>query len=174
MTIEKLDKKLLKVYNAGIDDNFVAFCNEHVNSYPVAPDLIGPMNEYFDRCEDSLITFCGGFAEKLGPLVDFANNMKKREIESGRWKDIYPEIGAAASLIAMRADETMTEGGMPQDNTNNLMLCMGLFTYAVIACNDCFKAQDYRHIFCLAWWIYFGKILSEPVDVEEHGKGLPS
>ena len=174
MTIEELEKKLQKVEKSEIDDRFIAFCNEHIPSYPVSMDLGEAMNEYFDRCEDALMVFCGGYKEHLKELGTAAIQMKRQEIASGKWNGIYSEIGAAASLIAMRADHALSESNVEQTNTQSLMLSIGLFTYAVIACNDYFKPEDYRYIFCLAWWIYFGKILSVPVDKDDASKGLPS
>lgn len=165
MTIEKLDKQLQKVFDTDVDDKFIEFCNKFIPQYPVAPEYADAMSQYLERCQDAIVTFCGGYKDKLGPIVDYANQMKKREVESGRWIDDEPRMSLASIHIARCASDTMSDGGMPMDNTNNLMLCIGLFTYATIACNDCFKAEDFRYIFCRAWWVYFGKILSEPVEI---------
>lgn len=158
--IEALDRELQKLYDSDIDDDFISFANDIIPQYPVSADLGPAANEYGDRMEDALMIFSGSHEKELGRFGVAARTMKEQEVRSGKWNGIYPEVGAAATVVAIRTDEGLRKSGIDQVNTQSIMNCIGLYTYAAIACNDCFKPSDFRKIFVAAWFIYFGKILS--------------
>ncbi|MBQ0093825.1 MAG: hypothetical protein KBS36_04220 [Bacteroidales bacterium] len=162
MKIEDLDRELQKVYETDIDDDFINFANDIIPMYPVYEDLGPAANEYGDRMEDALMIFSGSHEKELGSFGAAARTMKEQEVRSSKWNGMYPEVGAAAMVVAIRTDEGLRQSGIDQVNTQSIMNCIGLYTYAVIACNDCFKPGDFRKIFVAAWFIYFGKILSQP------------
>lgn len=162
MKIEDLDRELQKIYESEVDEDFINFANDIVPSYPVAVELCSAADECEDKMEDALMVFCGAYEKELGEFGEIIGKMKAQEIRSGKWNGIYPEIGAAATIVAIRTDEGLREAGYEQDHTQSIMTCIGLYTYAAIACNDCFKPSDFRKIFVAAWSIYFGKILSQP------------
>lgn len=161
--IVDLDRELQKLYEADIDDDFVRFANDIVPQYPVSADLASAAGEYADRMEDALMIFSGSHEKELGGFGVAVRKMKEQEMRSGKWNGMYPEVGAAATVVAIKTDEGLRESGFEQDDTHSIMTSIGLFTYAVIACNDCFKPSDFRKIFVIAWCIYFGKILCVPV-----------
>ena len=162
--IEDLDKELQKLYETEVDDDFISFANDIIPQYPVSEDLGPAVNEYGDRMEDALMIFSGSHEKELGDFGVVISKMKEQEIRSGKWNEMYPEVGAAATVVAIKTDEGLRESDFEQDDTQSIMTCIGLYTYAAIACNDCFKPSDFRKIFVAAWFIYFGKILSIPAD----------
>lgn len=162
MKIEDLDRELQKLYDSDIDDDFISFANGIVSDYPVSADLTSVANECEDRMEDDLMIFSGSHEKELGGFGVAVRKMKEQEIRSGKWNGMYPEVGAAGTVVAIKTDEGLRESGIEQDNTQSIMTCIGLYTYTAIACNDCFKPSDFRKIFVAAWFIYFGKILSQP------------
>lgn len=164
MKIEDLNRELQKLYDSDIDDDFISFANDIVPQYPVSADLASAASEYADRMEDALMIFSGSHEKELGGFGVAVRKMKEQEIRSGKWNGMYPEVGAAGTVVAIKTDEGLRESGIEQDNTQSIMTCIGLYTYAVIACNDCFKPSDFRKIFVIAWSIYFGKILSIPAE----------
>ncbi|MBQ0123557.1 MAG: hypothetical protein KBS58_01765 [Bacteroidales bacterium] len=162
MKIEDLDRKLQNLYKTEVDDDFINFANDIVQQYPMAEELCSAVNECQDKLEDALMIFCGGYEKELGEFGTVVRKMKEQEIRSGKWNGIYPEVGVAATIVAIRTDEGLREAGYEQDDTQSIRNCIGLFAYSAIACNDCFKPSDFLKIFVAAWFIYFGKILSQP------------
>lgn len=45
------------------------------------------------------------------------------------------------------------------ENPEHLQLVVGLYCYAEVACNDCFKVKDFRKLFVAAWFIYYSTVL---------------
>lgn len=162
--IEDLDRELQKLYETDIDEDFISFANDIVPQYPVSADLASAASEYADRMEDALMIFSGSHEKELGSFGTAVRKMKEQEIRSGKWNGMYPEVGAAASVVAIKTDEGLRESGFEQDDTQSIMTCIGLYTYSSIVCNDCFKPSDFRKIFVIAWSIYFGKILCVPAE----------
>lgn len=162
--IEELDKALQKLYETEVDDDFISFANDIVSRYPVSVDLASVVNECEDRMDDALMIFSGSHEKELGGFGVAIRKMKEQEIRSGKWNGMYPEVGAAATVVAIKTDEGLIESGFEQDDTQSIMTCIGLYTYSAIACNDCFNPSDFRKIFVIAWSIYFGKILSIPAE----------
>ena len=168
MDVMKLDQELHQLYVMDIDRDFVDFCNAAIPDHPVPINLSKYANEYMRYLDHSLVVMSGHRRDEWADFAEMCEAMKAQEIGSGRWNDLPSDVMAAADLIAHRSYDGLVETEESVEDPEHLFLVIGLYSYAVVACNDCFEARDYRKLFVLAWLIYYGTVLG----IEHNGSAV--
>jgi hypothetical protein len=103
-----LDKQLQKVYLEGFGEDFVGFCNSVIPEYPVYEEYRDAVEQWPDCLENAMILYSGYQAEKIGPLADAVNTMKRQELAGKRWFMLPTDEKDAAGVIAQRAFEGLS------------------------------------------------------------------
>lgn len=159
MNTKSLNKQLEKLFFEEVDRDFIDFANSIIPHHPVPINLAEYANAYLTHMDNAMILMSGYKADQWQDFADMCQAMKEQEIENGRWNGLSSDVVAAADLIAHRVFDGILETEAEVENPEHLQLVVGLYCYAVVACNDCFKVKDFRKLFVAAWFIYYSTVL---------------
>ena len=105
--------------------------------------------------ETALIVFSGYKSEKYAPFAAAAEQMKLKEVCSGRWGNLSGDESAAAAMVATRAKEDIASAGADVNDAFGVSLTIGLYCYAAALLSYRGDAGAFRRLFVKAWKIYF-------------------
>ena len=106
--------------------------------------------------ETALIVFSGYQSEKYAPFAAAAEQMKIKEVCSGRWGNLSGDEDAAAAVVANRAKEDIAAAGLDVIDAFGVSLTIGLYSYATALLSYQGDTGAFRRIFATAWNIYAG------------------
>ena len=106
--------------------------------------------------ETALIVFSGYKSEKYAPFAAAAEQMKLKEVCSGRWGSLSGDEAAAAAVIAKQTKEDIAAAGADVNDAFGVSLTIGLYSYATALLSYQGDAGAFRRLFVKAWKSYFG------------------
>lgn len=106
------------------------------------------------RLETALIVFSGYQSEKYAPFAAAAEQMKLKEVCSGRWGSLSGDEAAAAAVIAKQTKEDIAAAGADVNDAFGVSLTIGLYSYATALLSYQGDAGAFRRLFVKAWKKY--------------------
>ena len=106
------------------------------------------------RLETALIVFSGYQSEKYAPFAAAAEQMKLKEVCSGRWGSLSGDEAAAAAVIAKQTKEDIAAAGADVNDAFSVSLTIGLYCYATAFLSYQGDAGSFRRLFVKAWKKY--------------------
>ena len=104
--------------------------------------------------ETALIVFSGYQSEKYAPFAAAAEQMKIKEVCSGRWGNLSGDEDAAAAVVANRAKEDIAAAGSDVNDAFGVSLTIGLYSYATALLSYQGDTGAFRRLFIKAWKKY--------------------
>ena len=104
--------------------------------------------------ETALIVFSGYQSEKYAPFAAAAEQMKMKEVCSGRWGNLSGDEDTAAAAVASRAKEDIAAAGADVNDAFSVSLTIGLYCYATALLSYQGDAGAFRRLFVKAWKKY--------------------
>ena len=170
----ELNVQLQELFLNDYSDEFIAFCHRVVPKYPVAINLSEQVNRCYDMLGNAMIVFSGYRSEEFDEFAKAAQIMVHQEVDTGRWDGLSGNEEDAAELIARRSYDALMESCGVVDDPDRLYMVLGLYTYSVVVCNDCFDGNSFMRLFIQAWFFYFSTLLSFEKNGSMNTPGIKS
>lgn len=162
MEPQELDKQLHLLLDAGMDDEFLTFCQDIALRHPVAIQYQIQAARWKECLELAMVTFSGYKKESWHNFPEGIEDALRHDMQSGKWNDIPSDENDIGRAIAYVTFLDMTQIDCFEDDTTKLYRLIGMHCYSAVALNDFFDGYSYRRMFVIAWFTYFLEQLTLP------------